>query len=132
MKTDPSEKILLAIWADGRFPPEAFEFVQRGLAQTTRRLFAEEADDVPRHVTGQQLCEGLRTYALERWGLLAPVVLKQWNVRTTRDFGEIVYFLIEQGLMGRKDSDRLEDFDAVYDFDQAFNSYEIALDADEE
>lgn len=130
MKTDPREKLLRAIRADGRYPPQAYEFLHQGLEYTSRKLFGDKPADEPRHVTGQELCVGLRELALQRWGRLARVVLNRWNVRRTRDFGEMVYFLIEQGMMGKRDSDHIEDFDAVYDFDQALDSYDIPLDAD--
>lgn len=113
---------------DGRFPPAAYEFLHRGLEHATRKFYGEVDPSQPRHVSGQQLCEGLRELAIERWGLLAKTVLNRWNIRKTRDFGEMVYFLIELGLMGRQDSDSIEDFDDVYDLDAAFGAYEIRLD----
>ena len=88
----------------------------------------EPEPGVPRHVSGQQLCEGLRLLALESWGSLAQAVLASWNIRTTRDFGEMVFLLIRLGLMGKQDSDRIEDFGNVYDFNQACGVYEIQLD----
>lgn len=124
-KTDPRDRILRAIREDGRYPPEAYEFLQMGLAHTVRQVHGEAAGDEPRHVSGRELCQGLRQLALERWGLMAKVVLRNWNIRRTRDFGEMVYFLISLGLMGRQESDRLEDFDGVYDFDEAFDNYTV-------
>ncbi len=117
-----------AIRDDGRYAPDAYEFIHAGLAYTTRRLSRRHMVGEPEHVTGQELCEGLRDLAISRWGLLAKAVLQHWNIRRTRDFGEMVYFMIELDLMGRQDSDRIEDFDSVYDFDEAFDSYTIPLD----
>ena len=131
MKSTPQNKLLQAIWDDGRYPPEAYEFLHHGLEHATSKAFGGSAPDEPRHVSGQQLCEGLRELALERWGLLARTVLGQWNIHRTRDFGEMVFFLIEQGLMGRQESDVIEDFDSVYDFDQAFGGYGIAMEDEE-
>lgn len=132
MEPDASERIERAIREDGRYPPEAYEFLHRGLEYATRMVHGDEPAEGPRHVSGQQLCEGLRGLALEQWGPLARDVLARWNIRATRDFGEMVYFLINLGMMGRQDSDRLEDFHEVYDFDQAFNSYQISFDAIDE
>jgi uncharacterized repeat protein (TIGR04138 family) len=95
-------------------------------------VHGDEAGPGPRHVSGQQLCEALRRVALERWGLLAGEVLAHWNIRRTRDFGDMVYLLISLGVMGKQDSDRLEHFDDVYDFDEAFGVYQIRLDATDE
>jgi uncharacterized repeat protein (TIGR04138 family) len=128
MDTDTAERFERAIRADGRYPPAAYEFLHRGLEYTTHQVYASEPPEGPRHVSGQQLCLGLRALALEFWGPLAPVVLNAWNIRTTRDFGEMVFLLVELGLMGKQDSDRIEDFDDVYDFREAFGAYEIPLD----
>src|SRR3954447_18237767 len=66
----------------GLYPREAFKFVQAGLSHTVEKIHAEIADDpdANRHVTGQQLCEGLREYALNEWGLLAGTVLRRWGI----------------------------------------------------
>ena len=71
---------------------------------------------------------GLRALALEHWGPLAQAVLSSWNIRETRDFGEMVFLQIRMGLMGKQDSDQIEDFDDVYDFHEAFGTYEVPLD----
>ena len=72
------------------------------------------------HLTGQQLCEPIRRYALEQFGYLAQVVLKSWGVTSTSDFGEIVYNMIRAEQMRKSPSDRREHFDNVYDFEEAF------------
>jgi uncharacterized repeat protein (TIGR04138 family) len=79
--------------------------------------------DEPRlekHLTGQQLCEAIQQYAVEQYGYMAKVVLNSWGVRSTSDFGDIVYNLIDVGLMKKSESDRREDFNNVYEFDEAF------------
>lgn len=82
---------------------------------------AEPAEaEPPRHVTGQELCEAARLYATEQYGYLAKTVLNSWGIYTTSDFGEIVYNLIRVGLMRKTKEDRREDFDNVYDFEEAF------------
>lgn len=117
------------------YPPAAFRFVIDGLAYTTDRAFGHGAGEDPRaagglplpdmrpdtrHVSGQQLCLGLREYAIERYGMLAPCVMRHWNVVRTEDFGRIVYALIEAGRLTKSAEDSLEDFQAVFDFDEAF------------
>ncbi|MFQ5413281.1 MAG: Minf_1886 family protein [Phycisphaerae bacterium] len=79
------------------------------------------SDKLNRHVTGRELCWGLRDYALERWGLLAREVLKSWHITCTEDFGRIVFAFIEHNLMQRQEGDTLEDFEDVYSFDDAFD-----------
>jgi uncharacterized repeat protein (TIGR04138 family) len=78
-------------------------------------------DKLDRHVSGRELCWGLRDYALERWGPLARVVLEKWNIRRTDDFGRIVFGFIAMDMMRKQDSDSLEDFKEVYTFDEAFD-----------
>jgi uncharacterized repeat protein (TIGR04138 family) len=128
MDTETAERFERAIRADGRYPPAAYDFLHRGLEYTTRWVYATELPEGPRHVSGAQLCLGLRGLALHTWGVLAAAVLTSWNIRSTRDFGEMVFLLIDLGLMGKQESDRIEDFDEVYDFAEAFSSYEIPLD----
>lgn len=80
-----------------------------------------------RHLTGQQLCQAIRGYAIEQYGYMAQMVLNRWGVRTTGDFGEIVYNLIRIEEMKKSPTDRREDFDDVYDFDEAFRrSFQIS------
>ena len=85
----------------------------------------EPAPDESRHVSGQQLCLGLRDFAIKQYGLLALTVLGRWGLRRTDDFGRIVFAMIEAGLMKKTDEDTLEDFRGVYDFGEAFNALEI-------
>lgn len=82
----------------------------------------EDRDQPERHVTGQELCEAIRRYALDQYGYMAKTVLNSWGVRRTGDFGEIVFNLIQIRQMRKTPSDRREDFDDVYDFDDAFRA----------
>lgn len=134
MDAELAERVERAIRADGRYPPEAFEFLHQGLERATREQRAEGAAERSGHVSGQELCIALRRLAVERWGPLAGAVLRSWNIRGTRDFGEMVYLMIEIGLMGKQDSDSIDDFNNVYDFREAFGRYrlEIAADAEED
>jgi uncharacterized repeat protein (TIGR04138 family) len=113
----------------GVYPPEAFDFVQQGLTYTVNKLHGEVSDpEQSRHVSGQQLCEGLREYALSQWGLMAGIVLRRWNIRTTFDFGRIVFALVNNGFMQKTDDDSVEDFRNVYRFDEAFEAgYRIEI-----
>jgi uncharacterized repeat protein (TIGR04138 family) len=86
-------------------------------------LAAEEAQEEPyegRHLTGQELCEALRLYAVQQFGFMAISVLAQWGITKTNDFGSIVYNLIDIGLMRKSPDDRQDHFNDVYDFQAAF------------
>lgn len=74
-----------------------------------------------RHVTGEQLCWAIRDAALERWGLMARGVLARWGVNRTRDFGEIVFALVNNGWLQKQPTDKIEDFDDVFAFSKAFD-----------
>ena len=74
-----------------------------------------------RHVSGQELCEAARRYALQQYGYMAPTVLASWGVRHTSDFGEIVFSMIEIGQMRKTRRDKREDFNDVYEFSDAFS-----------
>jgi len=114
------------IRADGRYPMQAFAFLNEGLAYAANRAYGQaSAPDLQRHVTGGQLCEGLRDLAIERYGQLAKVVLGKWNIRQTLDFGNMVYMMIEHGFMRKTEEDSLEDFRNVYDFDKAFTIHDV-------
>jgi uncharacterized repeat protein (TIGR04138 family) len=111
----------------GPYPVEAFHFVREGLSYTARHIHGdpESLPDHDRHVSGQQLCLGLRDFAIERYGLLAPVVLEHCNIRRTDDFGRIVFAMIDAGFMSKTASDSMEDFRAVFDFAEAFSRDEL-------
>src|SRR3954469_23361671 len=84
----------------GLYPVQAYEFIQQGLGYTVHKIHGEKKEpDTNRHVNGRALCEGLRDFALQRWGLMAGTVLKRWNLKRTMDFGRIVFALIDGGLM---------------------------------
>ena len=129
-----------------RFPDEAFEFVREGVGHSVQMLHGpgepcvrpgapegrgairpgdaplQPAADDSRHISGQQLCGGLRDFAIRRYGLLAGTVLSRWGVHTTDDFGTIVYALIDRKELRASDRDTIEDFKGVFDFAEAFGS----------
>jgi uncharacterized repeat protein (TIGR04138 family) len=100
---------------DNRFSSQAIKFVYEGLSFTVKKITVE-----PRHISGQTLCEGLRKLAIEKWGRLAMVVLNKWGIKTTHDFGEIVYLMIRHKWMSAAETDTIDDFNDVYDFQEVF------------
>lgn len=76
-----------------------------------------------RHISGRELCWGLRDYALRRWGMLARVVLESWSITGSIDFGRIVFGFIDLDLMQRQPEDTIEEFREVYTFDEAFDAH---------
>ncbi|MEZ6057619.1 MAG: hypothetical protein R3C01_13040 [Planctomycetaceae bacterium] len=100
-----------------RFVFDALQFVQDRMS----RPAARDVDDESSHVSGPELLDGVREYALKRFGLMSRSLFAFWGVTSTDDFGRIVFELIEQGQMRKTDSDELEDFFGVYDFEQALD-----------
>lgn len=92
----------------------AYVFVLAGLQYTISRLGES------RHITGRELAEGCRDLAIDRYGLIARHVLDFWGIRSTRDFGEIVFALVECGVLVKQDDDRIADFEGVFCFQDAF------------
>ena len=116
----------------GVYSVEAFYFIQEGISRAAERVHgplpAVATKDQNRHISGQQLCEGLREIAIERWGLMAHAVLTTWGIRSTLDFGKIVFALIDAGLFQKQPHDTVEDFADVYDFRKAFiTDYRIKI-----
>ncbi len=145
MILDPSHPLAELLRRDQRYRFEAYVFVFDALRYAQEKLGLggssatdegdEDEDDdgtdfevegenedltATQHVSGQQLCEAIRQYALEQYGLLARQVLSHWGIRKTSDFGEIVFNLIDIGQMRKTDDDRREDFDSVFDFGPGF------------
>jgi uncharacterized repeat protein (TIGR04138 family) len=74
----------------------------------------------PRHITGRELAEGLRDLALERFGPMARTVLEFWGIRRTADMGELVFALVDCGILIKQEDDAPEEFENVFDFEEAF------------
>jgi uncharacterized repeat protein (TIGR04138 family) len=114
-----------------RFHPDAYRFVFEALHYTQQQLSrpaARDAEDEEAHITGPELLEGAKQLGLQRYGLLAKTVFQHWGVKSTGDFGRIVFELIDRGEMRKTERDQLSDFFNVYDFDEALDqNYKIDL-----
>ena len=100
---------------DSRYKSEAYLFVLAALHITVDSL------PEPRHVTGQELVEGMRIHGLDQFGPLAISVFGHWGIANTEDFGHIVFSLVDAKLLGKTEEDSLADFKNVYDFEKAFD-----------
>jgi len=107
---------------DQRYPLEAYLFLGDALKYTQTWLNKNPTSEVEaeRHVTGQELLQGIQRYAELEFGLLAPTVLRAWGIRRSEDFGEMVFNLVEAGLMSKTDKDSRIDFIGGLDIDRAF------------
>lgn len=107
---------------DGRFDRRAYTFLRQGLDHTVKELVKRDEARARKshHVSGPELLSGLRDFALDQYGPLACTVLNAWGITRCRDFGDIVFNLIEYGVFSKTAEDRVEDFSEIYTFEEAF------------
>lgn len=104
---------------DRRYHEQAYYFLREGL-DFSIKLLQKPASGAGRHVSGTELLEGLRQFALQEYGPLARTVLRHWGITRCEDFGELVFNLVDAGVLGKTDQDKREDFAGGYDFSAAF------------
>ena len=105
---------------DPRYDAEAYYFVREAL-DFTAKMLKKPAKGKRRHLCAAELLEGIRSYALQELGPMTLTVFDHWGIRQTRDFGEIVFNLVECGALGKTEEDKKEDFDNGYDFQETFS-----------
>ena len=110
------EKIVAA---DGRYHREAYSFLKEAL-DFTQKAVSKENRGISRHVTPKELLSGVREYALVQFGPMAITVLEEWGVKKSGDFGDLVFNMVEAGLLKKTEKDSREDFQNGYDFMDAF------------
>ena len=113
------EAIELVVSRDTRFARDAYLFVREAL-DFTQKLAARQSRGRLRHVTGQELLNGIRDFALREFGPMAPTVFEHWGVQSCRDFGDIVFNMVDIGLLAKTEKDSRTDFEEGYDFFEAF------------
>ena len=113
------EAVELILTRDPRFSRDAYTFVREAL-DYTQKIIGKEARGAIRHVSGQELLEGIRKFALNQFGPMTTTVFEEWNIRHCRDFGEIVFNMVEIGLLAKTEKDTRDDFQNGYDFTEAF------------
>ena len=106
---------------DDRYAKGAYFFIREALDHTLKSLDKNSRKNKG-HVSGEELLEGIRSFALDRFGPMTLTLMNHWNIRQCRDFGNIVFNLVEFGILARTDNDSLEDFEGGYNFQEAFES----------
>jgi uncharacterized repeat protein (TIGR04138 family) len=110
------EKILAK---DARYSRDAYGFIREAL-DFTQKLISREHQGNIRHISGQELLDGIRRFALQQFGPMAMTVLEDWGVTRCADFGEVVFNMVDAGLLAKTEKDSREDFQNGYDFAEAF------------
>lgn len=113
------EAVTAAVTQNPQYSPDAYSFLRDALDFTIKALQKGRNRPIS-HVSGPELCHGLREYALQQFGPMVPTILDDWGVHTTRDIGEMVFNLIQTGAFSKSDEDRVEDFENVFTFEEAF------------
>ncbi|MFC1577228.1 Minf_1886 family protein [Candidatus Omnitrophota bacterium] len=99
---------------DARYKYDSYEFVMQALNYTQRKLARKG------HVSGRELLEGIRQFGVEQYGALTKTVFEHWGVRTTDDFGRIVFNLVDNRVLSKTENDSMKDFSSVYKFEDVF------------
>jgi uncharacterized repeat protein (TIGR04138 family) len=99
---------------EARFDERAYLFVLSALEFSQQRLTER------RHISGRELSLACRDLALERFGVMARLVLESWGVTSSADLGDVVFAMVDLGLLMSQPTDSREEFSEVFDFDQAF------------
>ena len=117
-----NEIIDLIYKEDSRYDKRAYHFVRAALDHTVKELRKREPERARKsqHVSGPELLNGMRAFALEQFGPLAHTVLTEWGLVRCHDFGEIVFKLIDYNVLSKTENDRLEDFADIFEFEEAF------------
>ena len=115
---DTWKKLQSVVSKDRRYSMQSYQFVFEALDYTASKLGKKynSSMEEERHVTGQELSEGVKQYAMKKFGYMTRIVLEQWGITKSGDFGEIVFNLVDSGLMGKTETDSLDDFKDLYDF----------------
>jgi len=125
-KPTPEEMLEKILERDRRYAREAYAFVHEALQFTVQRIGRKG------HVTGRELCEGLCDFALAQFGRLARTVLDHWGVRRSEDVGEIVFNMVEVGLLKKREEDTRDDFAGAVNFAEALDrAFELHLKPEE-
>ena len=104
---------------DKRYAVGAYVFVRMALDFTVKRVCSGDSSRTQRHVSAQELLEGIKDFALETFGPTAFPLFEEWGVHKTEDFGQIVFNLIQAQALRKTEDDKIEDFAGGFDFYQA-------------
>ena len=120
MRRKSFEEMVEQMLASGcKYRREVYYFVKEILDYTID-LAKQDNGGKRRHVSGQELLRGFRSYSLKEFGPMTFTVLREWDIHRCEDIGDVVFELIERGVFGRDSSDSIEDFASVFEFEEVF------------
>ncbi len=115
-----NNKILAMTRGDGRYRIQAYHFILDSLDYVSATLGKTRLAGPDRHVSVDEMLDGVKEYAMQQFGPLAKVVLEYFGIYSTEDIGEIVFDFVNVGLLNKQESDRREDFSKGFDFREVF------------
>ena len=104
---------------DPRYHRDAYAFLREAL-EFTQKVISKANKNEVRHITGQELLDGIREYALQSYGPMAVTVFEEWGIRSCEDFGKMVFVMVANNLLRKQEQDSPADFKNGYNFDEAF------------
>ncbi|MFA6568162.1 MAG: Minf_1886 family protein [Victivallales bacterium] len=113
------EAVRQIVKGDPRYAPEAYEFVSKAVVFTMLNLDRDKSPN--HHVSGQELLDGFRRYAIQEFGPMAGEIMKTWGLSGSIDVGNVVFNLVNRKLLGKTENDSLADFKNGFDFEKAFS-----------
>jgi uncharacterized repeat protein (TIGR04138 family) len=119
MSIDFYQKLEEITGKDRRYQADAYEFVMQAIGFTQKKLNREG------HISGKELLEGIREFGLQQYGPLTKAVFERWGIKTTDDFGKIVFNMVENGLVRKTETDSQNDFKDVYHFNEALDIFKV-------
>jgi uncharacterized repeat protein (TIGR04138 family) len=119
MSIDFYQKLEEITEKDRRYQADAYEFVMQAIGFTQKKLNREG------HISGKELLEGIREFGLQQYGPLTKAVFERWGIKTTDDFGKIVFNMVENGLVRKTETDSQDDFKDVYHFNEALDIFKV-------
>ena len=119
MDNELHQKINEICKKDRRFSVNSYFFILDALRVSAKEIQMKKPEHA-RHLSGRELSNGIKDYALKRFGCMSYTVMDLWGISQTADFGSIVYNLIDVGLLGKSGDDSINDFNNIFDFESAF------------
>ncbi|MDB4459061.1 hypothetical protein N9059_00650 [bacterium] len=116
---DFDEVLDSVIKKDPRYHRDAYYFIREALEHTQRAMAKSRKDEI-RHVSGQEILQGIRDFSVTTYGPMTTTLFTEWGIKVCEDFGEVVYNLIDSKILAKNEGDSKEDFAALYTFEEAF------------
>lgn len=121
MSLNPDLQNMAAEW--GKNPLEAFQLLGEGLRHASKRHELDGDDDSQQHLSAAELVQGMIEVLVDRCGFMAVPLLNDWGFMSPGDIGELTFFLIDRGVLGKQSNDRIGDFYELPELEELAEEY---------